>query len=354
MTASERTARAGKRRARKVGLTYVNEFDDGIKRRRCGRGFTYLTPGGRTLRSGRTRRRIDSLVIPPAWEDVWICPRANGHIQATGRDEAGRKQYIYHKKWQAISQATKFHRMHLVACRLPRIRRRVRRDLRPRRLTRSRVLAAVVRLLDRAHLRVGSERYVEERGTRGVTTLTSDHVDVDRFRIYLDFPGKSGRRRKVEFSDRKVAAVVRECEEIDGKFLFCYEDADGDESRIDSTDVNNYLREVSGTGLTAKDLRTWWGSVLALDALVDGDGIEEDARPWRDRKIVAAVKATAEALGNTPAVCRRSYIHPTILAAAASGELAQLLREHPIKDEPPRELTIAEGRFAALLSALES
>jgi DNA topoisomerase I len=344
--------RAGARRARKVGLRYVNGYETGIRRRRCGNGFSYVSATGRTIRSQRERKRIGALAIPPAWQDVWICPTGRGHIQAMGRDADGRLQYIYHERWQAVSAATKYDRMHLMAELLPRIRRRVRRDLAGKALTQERVLAAVVRLLDKAHLRIGNQSYARQHGSRGATTLTPDHVEVDRFRISLAFPGKSGKEQEIEFHDEKTARVIRQCEEVDGQFLFCYHNGSGRLHAVDSTEVNAYLREISEQSITAKDFRTWWGSVIALAALTGQD--ERQLSPTARRKaIVAAVAETAEALGNTPAVCRSSYIHPAILAAFETGELSSLNRRAAAnRSDTTPELTIDEHRFARLLPRL--
>lgn len=341
-----------KRRARKAGLTYVNDFDSGFTRRRCGRGFTYVDDNGETIDDQTTRRRIDSLVIPPAWRDVWISDSQWAHIQARGVDEDGRPQYLYHEAWKAASKAAKFDRMSLMAELLPRIRRRVRRDLSGDDLGRDRVIATVVRLLDKVHLRIGNQRYFDERGTRGATTLSEEHVNLDEFRISLDFPGKSGKRRQVDFSDQKVAAVISQCEEIDGQFLFGYLDESGNEHDVSSSTVNDYLREISGESLTAKDFRTWWGSVIALGELAD---LENDASEVKRKSAcVAAVKTVARDLGNTVAVCRQSYIHPAILSAAQSGELPKLLANSEKTGEPSRrELTIDENRFANLLPHLD-
>jgi DNA topoisomerase-1 len=340
-----------KRRAKKVGLVYVNAFETGISRRRRGKGFTYLSSHGTTIKSARTLKRIKSLAIPPAWKDVWICPRANGHIQARGRDDAGRAQYIYHERWQAISTATKYDRMHLVAGLLPRIRRKVSADLDGAKLSKERVLAAVVRLLDKAHVRVGNDCYVEQSGSHGATTLTPDHVDVERFTIALDFPSKSGQHHEIEFTDAKTAKVIAQCADIDEQFLFCYRDESGEFRRIHSTDVNNYLRETAGEPITSKDFRTWWGSVLALAELAD---IETDlTSSQRKQAAHAAVCAASKALGNTQSVCRKSYIHPGILAAAESGELPDLLAKAKASQKAPAGLTVNETLFANLLPHLE-
>jgi DNA topoisomerase-1 len=260
-------------------------------------------------------------------------------------------QYIYHERWQAASTATKDDRMHLMARLLPRIRRRVDRDLSGRRLTKRRVVAAVVRLLDKAHVRVGNDRYAQQNGSRGATTLAPDHVDVQRFSVFLDFPGKSGQHHEVEFTDRKTAKVIRQCEEIDEQFLFCYRDGDGEFCRIRSTDVNDYLRAAAGEPISSKDFRTWWGSVVALQELAD---LEPDlSAPQRKRAVNAAVSTTARALGNTKAVCKKSYIHPGILAAAESGELPVLLSKAAKSGAAPAGLSVHEARFASLLPHLD-
>lgn len=348
---STSTEQQRRRRAKKAGLYYVNDFDRGIQRRRCGRGFTYVGLTGKTITSGRTRERIESLVIPPAWEDVWICPKPNGHIQVRGKDEAGRTQYLYHEAWQAVSTTAKYDRLQMIAELLPRIRRRVRKDLNRKGLHRQRVLAAVVRLLDKAHLRVGNEQYVRERGSRGATTLASKHVDVDGFQVSLDFPGKSDQRQKLEFRDRKIAKVIRQCAELNGQFLFSYANDQGKPARIDSTHVNDYLHEIAGEHVTAKDFRTWWGSVAALEAL-QGLPIESTEKE-RKQKAREAVTVAAEQLGNTRAVCRNSYIHPGLLAAAENGELPKMIKKAAAASAEEQELTQAENLLTALLPHLE-
>ena len=342
-----------KRRAAMAGLTYIEDFEKGYSRRRCGTGFTYLSLKDETIKSERTRGRIESLVIPPAWEEVWICPDGKGHIQSRGVDEAGRTQYIYHPLWQQASSMRKFDRMHRLAEVLPRIRRRVRKDLNSGLLSKERVVAAVVRLLDKAQLRVGNPRYVQQRDTRGATTLESSHVDVEDFKVSLEFPGKSGKLREVSFSDRKTAKVIDACIDADTEsdFLFCYRDDDGETYPVSSANVNDYLKEVANESITAKDFRTWWGSVIALSALSD---IESDlSATERKRAIVDAIKETAEELGNTPAVCKSSYIHPGILAAAESGELESMLASLKNGNDSVAEMTLDEKEFADLLPKLE-
>ena len=345
------TEQRGVRKAARAGLYYVNDFDKGYARRRCGKGFTFLGSNGKTLKSTRVRDRIESLVIPPAWTDVWICRKSNGHVQARGNDDAGRTQYLYHEKWQAISNATKFDRMQLFAEVLPRIRRRVRKDLSGKRLERERVLAAVVRLLDKAQLRVGNERYAEERGTRGATTLETDHVDVDSFEISLDFPAKSGKHRTINFRDKKTAKVIEQCEELDGQFLFAYVDEDGVDHSVDSSLVNSYLKEIADESVTAKDFRTWWGSVMALEELAE---MPEDLSETKRKKFVnQAIAAASEVLGNTKAVCRSSYIHPAIIAAAESNELPELIGKCQA-GKSLAEMTNAETLFVRLLPKLDA
>lgn len=340
------------RRARQVGLVYVKDFETGIRRRRCGKGFSYLSKSGQTIKAKRTRARIEALAIPPAWEDVWICSNPKGHIQAIGYDAEGRRQYIYHSQWHALSTSTKFDRLLLMSEMLPRIRRRVRKDLRGRELRKSRVLAAIVRVFDKTCIRVGNERYTKQNGSRGATTLTARHVEVDNFRVALDFPSKSGQRCEMEFTDRKVARVIRQCEEIDGKFLFCYRDDEGQDQPIHSTDVNTYLREITKESITAKDFRTWWGSVTVLAELADTD--RNGAESERRAAVSKAVAVAAEMLGNTKAVCRKSYIHPGILTFATSSELPFLLSKAKRSKKSFPELTIDETRLAKLLLVLES
>ena len=342
-----------KRRAAMAGLTYIEDFEDGLSRRRCGTGFTYLSLKDKTIKDERIRGRIESLVVPPAWEDVWICPDGKGHVQARGVDEAGRTQYIYHPLWQQASSMRKFDRMHRMAEVLPRIRRRVRKDLNSGSLSKDRVVAAVVRLLDKAHLRVGNPRYAQQRDTRGATTLEPDHVDVEDFKISLEFPGKSGKQREVSFSDKKTAKVIEDCVDADTEsdFLFCYRDKGGETYPVSSANVNEYLKEVASESITAKDFRTWWGSVIALSWLSE---IETDlSATKRKQKVVDAVKETADALGNTPAVCRSSYIHPGILAAAESGELTPMILKLSQDEGVVAEMTIDETKFADLLPQLE-
>lgn len=352
MLEAKSSAAAYQLRAKQAGLRYISDFDVGIKRQRSGRGFRYLLPSGKALRSPAIRQRIRGLAIPPAWESVWICPQPSGHIQATGFDEAGRRQYIYHPKWHEASSADKFKFLHDFAEVLPRLRRRVRRDLRQKKLTRPRVLAAVVRVLDKAHIRIGNEEYARKHNSRGVTTLLPKHVAVEDLNVSLSFPGKSGQQCDVVFTDRDVAKVIERCEKLESEYLFSYRDADGTVRPVGAADVNGYLREIAGEGnaseISAKDLRTWWGSVTCLQALADYP--EDLSDRESKRAVVEAVKTAAEVLGNTPAVCRRSYIHPLVIESFEAGELPSQLKSIK-RRKPPRELTNAEHVFAELIKS---
>lgn len=341
----------GIRKARKAGLHYIHDLNNGWSRRRCGRGFTYHSSVGKRLSGMRTLKRIESLVIPPAWDDVRICPSSSGHIQAIGRDAKGRQQYLYHDMWTTISAATKFDRLASIGKALPKIRRRVRRDLGARGLSKERVVAAVIRLIDKAHLRVGTPAYAEDNGSHGATTLTTDQVEVDQFSISLDFPGKSGRQTEMSITDKNVAAVIRKCEEIDGQFLFCYRD-DADSYRtVSSSDVNDYLQEVANEVLTAKDFRTWSGSVIALKYLKAR--LDESSEELPNRIITKAINKTAEEMGHTVAVCRQSYIHPGLLAAVEAGTLPALLEKYDRSGRAIQaELTRHEDQFLAILPAI--
>ncbi len=338
------------RRARIAGLRYVNCHEPGFTRRRHGKGYVYYGVSGRRITSERTLRRIESLVIPPAWQDVWICRYANGHIQCTGIDDAQRKQYIYHPEWSEISNLTKFDRLHLMAALLPRIRRQVRAHLRTDPLTRQRVLATVVRILDKAHLRIGSPRYAQERGTAGATTLLPEHVELDDFRVSLEFPGKSGQWQEIQFADQKVAQTIRAREEIEGQFLFAYVDDAREVVDVDSTKVNAYLQQISGESLTAKDFRTWAGTVTALAELAE---LEPNmSQTAKRRSLVAAIDRAAEQLGNTRAICRSHYVHPGILAAFEADDLPRLVAQARRSRKRHHELNQDERLLANLLPHL--
>ncbi len=309
--------------ARTVGLRYATDQQPGIRRERCGRGFRYRNAQGRIIRNRRTLNRIKSLVIPPAWTDVWICPHDQGHLQATGRDERGRKQHLYHPRWREARDETKYDRLIEFARTLPRIRKRVKRDLARAKLCREKVLATVVRLLESSLIRVGNAEYARANRSYGLTTLKSRHAKIRGAKIEFQFRGKSGKANRVEVNDRRLAGIVRDCQDLPGQELFQYQDEAGRIQNVASEDVNDYLQEISGQNFTAKDFRTWAGTVCAATELrkLGTAKTELEAR----KNVVAIVKATAKILGNTPAVCRKSYLHPAIIKAYLAGDLIPAL-----------------------------
>jgi len=305
--------------ARNIGLRYVSDREPGISRKAVGRGFQYLDPTGARVRDAATLERIRSLMIPPAWTDVWICPRIDGHLQAVGRDARKRKQYRYHDSYRQIRDETKFTRMAAFGAALPHIRRQIRKDLGGRGMCKQKILAAIVQLLDSVAIRIGNEDYARQNDSFGLTTLRNDHVEITGQTIHFHFRGKSGQFHKVKLTDRRIAAVVRKCQCLPGQELFLYKDDDGEIARIHSDDVNEYLDGLTKEKFTAKDFRTWKGTtemILALRALGPGDNTA-DAK----KKISEAVKITAQKLGNRPAACRAYYIHPAIPEAFIDGRL---------------------------------
>jgi len=298
-------------------LRYVSDAEPGYTRRRCGRGFAYFDSRGRPLRDVRALARIRALAIPPAYTEVWICRSADGHLQATARDARGRKQYRYHAAWRQARDGTKFARTIAFAEALPALRRRIARDLRARGVSREKVLAAILRLLDRTQIRVGNEEYARANGSYGLSTLRNRHVRVAGDEVRFVFRGKSGRVHDVALSDARVAAVVRRCRDLPGQHLFQYVDG-ARVRRITSTDVNAYLRQVMHGDFTAKDFRTWSATVIVARELLA-------APPEGGATLKAIIEAAASALGNTPAVCQRAYVHPALLEAAAGGAVAQRL-----------------------------
>ena len=299
--------------AQAVGLRYVTDERPGLCRERCGHGFRYRSAEGRLIRDRHTLKRINSLVIPPAWHAVWICPLDHGHLQATGRDERKRKQHLYHPLWRETRDQTKFERLMDFARTLPGIRKRLKRDLGHKGLCREKILATVVRLLEISLIRVGNDEYARDNKSYGLTTMKNRHARVRGAKIKFQFRGKSGREHVVEVEDRRVARIVRACQDLPGQELFQYVDDEGQKHDVGSGDVNDYLREISGRDFTAKDFRTWVGTISAAWELrrLGPDDSETDLK----KNVVAAVKATAQSLGNTPAVCRKSYIHPAVIEA---------------------------------------
>jgi DNA topoisomerase-1 len=339
--------------ARAAGLRYVGDAAPGITRARSvskrGGGFRYVGADGRAVRKADELQRIANIAIPPAWTDVWICPSTNGHIQATGRDARGRKQYRYHKRWRAERDATKYERIIAFGAALPRIRARVDADLRGPDLSRERVLATVVRLLDTTYIRVGNEEYARENRSFGLTTMQDRHVEVEGSRLSFQFRGKSGKQHSVTVSDRRVARIITRLQDLPGQQLFQWQDDDGEVRGVESDDVNEYVREAAGDDFTAKDFRTWAGTVLAAWALQELGQYASQIEAKRN--VVAAVESVARHLGNTPAICRRCYVHPEIVSAHLDGALLANL-EHHAEETLATSLDDLSGREAAVLAFL--
>jgi len=326
-------------------LVYTDDGEPGYRRESDPQGgFRYRDRRQRLIRHPAVLARIRALGIPPAYEDVWICPRANGHLQATGRDARGRKQYIYHPGWIAQRDQDKFGHLVEFGLALGKIRRRIRRDLRRPGLSRQRILALAVALLDETLIRIGNARYTRGNGSYGLTTLTRRHASVSGTRIRLQFRGKSGVEQDVTVRDRRLASLLRRCLEIPGQRLFKYRDENGESHRIDSTAVNAYLREITGLDISAKDFRTWGGSVMALELLRSSN--EAGPHAARKRLVNEIMKSVARRLGNTAAVCRKCYVHPSIVAAGLRDGGPRRVAA----PDRPSGLTAAERRLLAFLS----
>jgi DNA topoisomerase-1 len=311
--------------AEAAGLTYVCDDDPGIRRTKSAKGFAYRDAKGRPVRDPETLERIRKLAIPPAYTDVWICARADGHIQATGRDARGRKQYRYHADWRSVRDEGKFSRMAAFGRALPAIRARVDADLRRHGLPKEKVLAAVVRLLELTLIRVGNAEYARANKSFGLTTLRDRHVRFEGAQVRFQFKGKSGVVHSTGVRDRRLAGIVRRCQDIPGQRLFQYLDDAGQRHAVGSADVNAYLREITGEGFTAKDFRTWAGTLMAAKALALQPEPENDHQA--KHAVVECVKAAAGLLGNTPAVCRAAYIHPEVLTAFTARRLPKVFAD---------------------------
>lgn len=297
-------------------LRYMSDDAEGIVRKRRGKGFVYYFEG-KPVANAAEKERIKGLVIPPAWTDVWICPHPDGHIQATGRDQRGRKQYVYHEMWSVLSSESKFGSLATFGESLPAIRKRTRKDLTRRKLDRDKVLATVINILDKTFMRIGSERYSKENDSYGLTTLMSRHVKVSDGAVEFAYRAKGGKERSLRLADRAVTNTIRKCQEIPGYRIFRFVDDDGSASAVDSGDVNERLREITGHDFTTKDFRTWGATVAALNCLKKAGESEAGS----EKAIVRAVKEAAKILGNTPATCRKYYIHPAILDAWRNGKI---------------------------------
>jgi DNA topoisomerase-1 len=322
--------------AKAAGLRYAADDVPGIRRRTSGKTFTYARPEGGLVRDPQTLGRIRALAVPPAWRDVWICPRENGHLQATGRDARGRKQYRYHPRWQEVRDETKFGRMAAFARALPRLRRRVGRDLALSGLPRAKVLATVVRLLETTLIRVGNEEYARENDSFGLTTLRVRQVRVRGARVRFRFRGKSGVRHEIELADPRLARIVRRMQDLPGEELVQYVDDAGETRRVESGDVNAYLKEITGEDFTSKDFRTWAGTLLAARAL--GRMGKCASAGEAQRNVAQAIEAVALRLGNTKAVCRKCYVHPAVIDGYLEGRLPEAMQEKALVAflKPPR------------------
>lgn len=330
-----------------TGLRYIIDDTPGFTRRKAGKGFCYLDRRGARITSRHQIERINSLAIPPAWTDVWICPDANGHLQATGRDAKGRKQYRYHPEWRAQQEQDKYQRMIDFGTALPSIRKQVAADYRLPGIPREKVVAAVVHLLESSLIRVGNDEYAKTNGSFGLTTLRDRHVSFESGEVRFSFSGKSGQDHEIAIHDPRTARIVRTCRDIPGQRLFQYRDADGRRHAIDSTDVNEYLRAASGSEFSAKDFRTWVGTLLAAVALeaIEMPGSDAEGR----RNATLAITAVSKRLGNTPTVARNSYVHPDIVDLYLTGALRDVWHQRNVRDS--RFMLAEEKRLLDVLKS---
>jgi DNA topoisomerase I len=337
--------------AETAGLRYMTDAEPGIGRRRAGRGFSYISPDGQVIREREHIQRFRALVIPPAWRDVWICPSPDGHLQVTARDVRGRKQYRYHPNFRARRDEAKFERMVELSTVLGKVRARVERDIALDGLPKKRVMATIVWLLERTLIRVGSHELTKANNSFGLTTLRRRHVSVDGATLLFEFRGKSGVEHSVSVQDRRIARIVQRCRELPGRELFQYLDARGRRQIVYADDVNSYLRRISGRDITAKDFRTWMGTMLAADALREMG--PASSRRDAEQNIVSAIDQTAARLGNTRSVCRKYYIHPVLLQAYLEGDVLPPRLERTWQDRQPHGPTLRrhEAEVLAFLRA---
>nr|WP_234683789.1 DNA topoisomerase IB [Bradyrhizobium sp. Oc8] len=340
--------------AESAGLRYVSDERPGIRRNKAGTGFTYTRPDGSRLVDRGALKRIKALAIPPAWTDVWICPFADGHIQATGRDAKGRKQYRYHARFREVRESTKYEHVVAFADALPSIRETVRDHMGLRGLPREKVLATVVHLLETTLIRVGNDDYARQNNSYGLTTLKNRHVTVNRNEVRFRFTGKSGKQWSLRVRDRRIAKIIRACQELPGQELLQYVDEQGNCQDVTSTDVNEYLKEITGKEITAKDFRTWAGTVLAAMALTELESFDSAAQAKRNLR--SAIEKVSARLGNTPTICRKCYIHPEVLNSYMDGNLVLELKSQAeselrsavgnLKPEEAAVLALLRGRLA--------
>jgi DNA topoisomerase-1 len=336
--------------AKEAGLRYVSDHMKGIHRRRAGKSFSYRDAKDEKVTDPATLARIRKLAIPPAWNSVWICASANGHLQATGIDARGRKQYRYHTGWRALRDETKYNRMVAFGRALPAIRERVASDLRREGLPREKMLATIVRLLETTLIRIGNREYARDNASFGLTTLRNRHVAVEGGTIHFEFRAKSGKMRQLALRDRTLARIVKRARDLPGYELFQYVDKDGERHSIGSDDVNDYLKDAAGADFTAKDFRTWAGTVLAALALREFEAFDSEAAAKRN--ITHAIEQVAGRLGNTVSICRKCYVHPDIFDAYLDGTLAAGLKED-IDATLTEELTQLKPEEAAVLAFLQ-
>jgi DNA topoisomerase-1 len=339
-----------KQSSREAGLRYVSDENPGITRKKHGKNFQYFDAAGKRITDEETLRRIRSLVIPPAWTDVWICPAANGHLQATGRDARKRKQYRYHPRWRAVRDETKYERMRLFGEALPKIRAQVESDLSLPGLPREKVLATIVRLLETTFIRVGNEEYARENHSFGLTTMHDNHVRIEGSKVHFHFKGKSGKVHSIDVNDRQLARIVKKCRDVPGYELFQYIDDEGNHRSVDASDVNEYLHAIAGEAFTAKDFRTWAGTVLACSLLRQFESCETQTQAKKN--VVQAIASVAERLGNTPSVCRKCYVHPQVIESYMSGAMVKAFAEQ-VKKEVAKEPHALRGEELDVLYLLE-
>lgn len=334
-----------------AGLHYVSDAMLGIRRHKSGHGFRYVRPDGSRLADPDALKRIRALAVPPAWSDVWLCPLPNGHLQATGRDAKGRKQYRYHRRFREVRESRKYEHVIAFADALPLIRAKVRKHMALSGLPREKVVATVVYLLDKTLIRVGNDDYAKQNRSYGLTTLKNRHVDIEGCDVRFHFVGKSGKQWSARIRDRRVAKIIRACRELPGQELLQYRTEDGDIQDVTSSEVNAYLREVTGNDITAKDFRTWAGTVLAAVALRETESFDHAAKS--KKRLRAAIERVAAQLGNTPAICRKCYIHPEVLNAHLQGTLVRDLARYSEKllRENLAEMAPEEAAVLALLRA---
>jgi DNA topoisomerase-1 len=337
--------------AESAGLRYVSDDRPGVRRKKSGKGFSYARPDGTKLSDAHVLERIRSLAIPPAWTSVWICPFADGHVQAIGRDAKGRKQYRYHPLFREVRESTKYEHVVAFADALPRVRTKVRRHMTLRGLPRKKVLATVVHLLETTLIRIGNDDYAKQNKSFGLTTLRNRHAAVDGSEVRFRFIGKSGKQWSLKVKDRRVAKIIKACQELPGQDLLQYLDQDGKQQNVTSADVNAYLKEITGQDITAKDFRTWAGTVLAALALKEVESFDTAAQAKRNLR--AAIERVAARLGNTPAICRKCYVHPEVLNSYLDGSLVLEIKSQ-VESELRDKITGLQPEEAAVLALLRA